>query len=398
MTAVALGSNVSAREVSPTAYLWDSWAAKKSVASIEPSSITYQSYTAYIYEAHFTGLIPDTEYKYMFEWESGGETFRTSVPTTRTWPSSGGTGNFSFIAYGDNRYKDSSATFNADHQDVACLGILGAPRSGSEATPRFILHVGDFVYDGGHADEWIPHFFRPAGALLSRVPVFPCVGNHETMGGDSGATNYRKLFTLPDVEPQDPDDAERWYSFDYGRCHFICLDTESDFSTTSDQYKWLIKGDHPKYETGDLPEAWKGKTSYGTLDRIFVFFHRPAYSSGPHRGEQEAEDLRTILVPKFKQYKVDMVFSGHEHLYERISEGGIQYVVTGGGGAPEAAIVLSHNLGQWGAVREEWCDYTRRPDDWRHYCVVSVSGEDSDVSLRVNSWKQNLIDWWPREE
>ncbi len=383
---------ITTRDLSPTAYMWTTWANppqgdRRSVSNIQPAEISYESYTARIYEAEFTGLNPDTSYNYCVSWSDGN----TGVHSARTWPEQDDVGDFSFIAYGDNR-GDRNHDFREPHRDVACLGIMNRGLLADADYPPFILHVGDLVNDGGRAGQWIPHFFRPAGGLLGRAPVFPCIGNHET-NDDSTVSNYRALFTLPDVGPPNPDDAERWYSFNYGRCHFICLDTESDFSFGSDQYRWLCDS-----KIGDLVQAWRKKVSYGTVDRIFVWLHRPPYSSGPHRGEQQAADIRTHLVPKFEDYKVDMVFSGHEHLYERISKEGIQYVVTGGGGAPGAAIDLGHNLAQWGAVREEWCDYTRRPDDWRHYCVVSVSGADSDLSLRVSSWKQNLIDWWPREE
>lgn len=97
-----------------------------------------------------------------------------------------------------------------------------------------------------------------------------------------------------------------------------------------------------------------------------------------------------------------MVFSGHEHLYERVSRGGIQYVVTGGGGAPgdpDHWVREDWNYdGTTGAAREQWCDYKRRPDDWRHYCLVAVSRQDCEVGLRVYSCKGNLIDRWPAEE
>lgn len=378
MTAVAPGSNVSTREVTPTAYLWDSWAAKKSVASIQPSSITYQSYTAYIYEAQFAGLTPDTEYRYMFEWESGSETFRTSVPTTRTWPNPEDIGDFSFIAYGDNRYATSSPTFNADHRDVACLGILGDARPAGAALPKFVLHVGDFVYDGGHADEWIPHFFRPAGALVSRMPLFPCVGNHET-NGDSSASNYRKLFTLPDVEPQDPDDAERWYSFDYGNCHFVVLDTHYDssapeeerddfFDENSEQHGWL-----------------RADLSQSGADWKVVVMHVPAYTQtsnghGYYAGDVSAvrEQLAENVFNK-AQYGVRLVLSGHNHFYERSRvsrEGGgtVNYIVTGGGGAP----LHSPFGGDENPYRVEG-----KAESVRHYCRVELVQGGSRLSFRA---------------
>ncbi len=395
---------VTTRNISPTAYLWKPgwWAggASKPAAQVPNGGL---GSGVYVYEASFSnqdfvGKVPDhmepgTIYKYTFEWAAGADTFRTSVPTVRTWPNPGSIGDFSFIAYGDSRYKDSSTTFNADHRDVACLGILGSPRPESNgAPPAFVLHVGDLVYEGGQANQWIPHFFRPAGALLGRVPVFPCIGNHDWDPNGLGVAKYTALFKLPSEN-------ERWYSFDYGKCHFICLDAYSDFSPTSDQYHWLIKGGGQ--DAGDLPQAWRGKTVYGTVDRIFVYMHFPPYSSGPHGTEQDPKkldyqkrmDLRAYLVPKFEKYGVDMVFTGHEHLYERVSKGGIQYVVTGGGGAPGHSINLGWNYdGTPGAVRQASYDQNRTDrGDWHHYCRVNVS---ADGAVGVNVWnnEHSLLD------
>jgi hypothetical protein len=350
------------------------------------------------------GVRPDTTYKYVFEWEEGVSDEHTAVGTTRTWPEQEDVTEFSFIVYGDNRWDDSSATFNHRHRDVACLGILrggcifqGGVKVDDETVyvsdyPPFILHTGDLVNAGGDPLQWIPHFFRPAGALLGRVPVFPCVGNHE-ISGDSAASKYTALFNLPSAN-------ERWYSFDYGRCHFICLDAYSDFSGASDQYGWLIKGGGQ--DAGDLPQAWRGKTVYGTVDRIFVYLHFPPYSSGPHGTKKQSDDpaeyqkrmdLRAYLVPKFEKYRVDMVFAGHEHLYEMVSKGGIQYVVTGGGGAPGHSINLGWNYDATpGAVRQAWYDQNRTDKgDWHHYCHVKVSA-DAAVAVEVWNDEHNLLD------
>ena len=62
------------------------------------------------------------------------------------------------------------------------------------------------------------------------------------------------------------------------------------------------------------------------------FFHHPLYSSGDHA--QESRDvIRPALEPALVRNHVDVVFSGHDHLYERIApQQGIRYFVSGGGG------------------------------------------------------------------
>jgi hypothetical protein len=81
------------------------------------------------------------------------------------------------------------------------------------------------------------------------------------------------------------------------------------------------------------------------------------------------------------------VFSGHEHLYERVSKGGVQYVVTGGGGAPGHSIDLGWDYdGTPGAVREAWYDKDRTDKgDWHHHCRLNVSASGAVVVDVLNN-------------
>jgi hypothetical protein len=372
---------VTTRSMSPTAYLWDDWANRRTIENITPSSITYQGYTAFIYEAQFTQLTPDTIYKYTFEWAAGADTFRTSVPTVPTWPNPQDIGDFSFVVYGDNRYTDSTPTFNTVHRDVACLGILADPRPTAVAGPRFVLHVGDLVYDGGHADEWIQHFFRPAGAVASRLPVFPCVGNHETRE-DAGVTKYTALFSLPQNATK-AEHKERYYWFNYGDCYFVVLDTNLPFGVGSDQYNWLVGS------KGCL--TW---TEFLNARRLFILLHCPPYTdSSDSTHPWHATDVtavRTTLAPIFESStsprvhrKADVVLSGHNHFYERSLYNGVHYIVTGGGGAelhtPISPPLLGHNVGQQKAAKAF------------HYCRMDVPGAGA-LHLTVRTQVGALIE------
>jgi 3',5'-cyclic AMP phosphodiesterase CpdA len=62
-----------------------------------------------------------------------------------------------------------------------------------------------------------------------------------------------------------------------------------------------------------------------------TFFHHPPYSSGDRHGSDV--DVRAVVHPLFKANGVDVVFTGHDHFYERIKpQDGIQYFVAGAGG------------------------------------------------------------------
>jgi 3',5'-cyclic AMP phosphodiesterase CpdA len=59
--------------------------------------------------------------------------------------------------------------------------------------------------------------------------------------------------------------------------------------------------------------------------------HHPLYSSGKKHGSETR--LRASLEPLFKRYHVQVVFAGHDHVYERTKpQRGIQYFITGAGG------------------------------------------------------------------
>ncbi len=203
---------------------------------------------------------------------------------------------FRFVVYGDSR-DDSDV-----HRKIA--------RNILKAEPDIILHVGDMVNNGKRDYQWESQFFEPLRDVINHIPIFPALGNHE-----ANARNYFDLFSLPNNES--------WYSFNYSNCHFIVLDTNKEYGKGSNQYKWL-KSDLAKANT-----KWK-----------FVFFHHPPYGSGTRHGS--TLKVRNVLTPLFRKYGVDLVFSGHNHIYERTYpidsafESGsnpVTYIITGGAGA-----------------------------------------------------------------
>jgi 3',5'-cyclic AMP phosphodiesterase CpdA len=76
----------------------------------------------------------------------------------------------------------------------------------------------------------------------------------------------------------------------------------------------------------------EGELKKSTSEWKIAFFHHPLYSSGRTHGS--SLDLRALLEPVFVKYGVSVVFSGHDHFYERIKpQQGISYFVAGSGGS-----------------------------------------------------------------
>ena len=186
--------------------------------------------------------------------------------------------------------------------------------------PDFILHTGDLIYNHGERFRYRERFFRPYAAFLGRVNFWPSIGNHDiTEPIDQSA--YFEIFDLPTNGPADLS-PEHEYWFDYADARIVILDSERPEETLRDQVApWL------RSVLQDAPGNWK-----------FVVFHRPPYTAG--RYEPNAVLQRTI-VPVLEETGVDVVFNGHDHMYERTypiragrrAASGPVYVVTGAGGA-----------------------------------------------------------------
>jgi 3',5'-cyclic AMP phosphodiesterase CpdA len=172
------------------------------------------------------------------------------------------------------------------------LGKAASRHSGID----FILLAGDLVDRGNERSNW-DHFFLRASGVFDRVPLMPCVGNHEYL--DTGPRLYRAYFELPRNGPSGiaPDLA---YHFEAGDACFAVLDstlTAYDTDAAATQAEWL---DRVLSRTN---ATWK-----------FVMMHHPIFPSHPWR---DVPALRNRLVPIFDKHHVDFVLQGHDHAYQR---------------------------------------------------------------------------------
>ncbi len=162
---------------------------------------------------------------------------------------------------------------------------------------EFVLMLGDNLYSGSGPKDYQKKFEVPYKALLdSGLKFYAALGNHD----NTDEKNY-KPFNMG---------GQRYYTFKpKNGVRVFALDTNY---MDQPQLQWLEK------EFTASGSDWK-----------VVFFHHPLYSSGGTHGSDF--QLRAQLEPMFLKHGVDVVFSGHEHFYERIKpQKGIYYFTSGG--------------------------------------------------------------------
>jgi 3',5'-cyclic AMP phosphodiesterase CpdA len=162
----------------------------------------------------------------------------------------------------------------------------------------FVLMLGDNIYGGKSQQDFERKFELPYKPLLDAgVKFYASIGNHD----DPNERLY-KPFNMGGA---------RYYSFKKGNATFFALD--SNYMDSS-QLDWLER------ELQSATTPWK-----------ICFLHHPLYSDGRYHGPDL--DLRAHLEPIFEKYGVNLVLSGHEHVYERFKpEHHIYYFVLGNSG------------------------------------------------------------------
>ncbi len=164
--------------------------------------------------------------------------------------------------------------------------------------PDFIFHCGDltpFGQENQYQDIW---------TVLDQsiVPVYATIGNHDLKEG--GGELYEEYF------------GTSTYSFNIGPAHFTVFNTSSG-DVSSQDFTWLEQ---------DLSQT--------EAEFKFVFTHIPPFD--PRTGEDHSlinSTTSTHLMSLFEEHEVDVVFTGHIHMYNETIINGIKYVITGGAGA-----------------------------------------------------------------
>ena len=162
----------------------------------------------------------------------------------------------------------------------------------------FVLMLGDNMYGSQKPKDVVAKFERPYASLLEAgVRFYATLGNH-----DQQTNRLYAPFNMA---------GERYYTFTRTPAQFFVLDTNA---MDRAQLAWFDDA------LGRAGALWK-----------IVYFHHPIYSDGDRHGSNV--ELRVLLEPLLVRHGVNVVFSGHEHIYERTNpQKGITYFVEGSSG------------------------------------------------------------------
>lgn len=229
--------------------------------------------------------------------------------------------------------------------------------------PNFVVHVGDVVDQGLRKADWVEHFFPFGHILMSRVPVYTVLGNHE----QDSPLYYQYMVAPP---------PEYYYTFTYGNCQFFMIDSNRDVSEGSEQYQWL------EWELARSTATWK-----------IALHHHPPYSSDNDDHGDTYSGLSTLsgkthdLTPLYERYGLDFCLFGHIHVYERSwplkedlvnMKEGVVYINSGGAGGGIEAFAPTRS---WFTVEHEAV---------HHYCTFNVF--DNNVVFKAIDYEGRLID------
>ena len=351
------------------------------------------------HSALITGLTAGTTYFYAVSQPAASQTVANNVTAGastvgtasvyfKTAPALNATASLRFWVHGDFGSQSSGTPTNlvsdGGHQAGVLASWLGFETASGRKADAW-LALGDTVYNTGSDPMMQYNFFNvynPATApTLSRMPVWPVLGNHDTYSWMFGTaiqqtvnkSNYPFITTVGDAGLQGggsntavgyytafgsslpkngealnggagvPSGTWRYYSVNYGRVHIVFLDSMTTrtnnsipwdpsvgintYATPGTTFSALGAAFDSQWAAAGSPNqmAWlaadlKAVMTAGNTDWILCSYHHPAYSAGSHKSDTEIEmiEMRTLYNPILEAGGVDICFHGHSHGYERM--------------------------------------------------------------------------------
>jgi acid phosphatase type 7 len=287
------------------------------ISEVFGSKISNHPRSKSLYRAVLKDLKPGTNYTYYFDKLKNKFNF-TTINTNNS--------SFTFLVMSDaqrghkvttKNIRESVLKYNFNEEQNIFYPL------------RFVLFAGDLVQSGKDHRRWKKEFFDPLAPLISRVPVYPAIGNHEE--------NNKLYFNYFDL-PQNGEN-EHWYSFIQGNVAFIGLDTNKKYRVAK-QLLWLEK-------------QLIIFANDSSIDFVVTQFHHPHKSELWNRGETEysGEIEKRLKSFSSKTKKPSIYFCGHTHGYSR-----------GHSNNSNHTMVI---VGSIGGPIDDWGDYRQR--DYQEY-------------------------------
>lgn len=272
----------------------------------------------YRWHVRLTGLTQGREYRYTIGENAFSGSFRVPQESDVT----------RFLYLGDVQFQESMEEYEEWGQMVR-----RAYREHPELD--FAVIGGDLVNSPGELSQW--ETFLEACDVFAKLPVVTVAGNHE--GVHSNYT-YQKLFALPDDAEEDQS-GEEFYSLDFGNVRMLMMD--SSF-LTEERRQSMGKDAWAKEE--QRVEAWiRSRTGSCEKPWLAAVIHHPVY--GMHDGDTVSPQIRRLWAPLLETGGVRIVFSGHQHLYQRTrSIHGVVYLM-GNSGQRESRFFHGNNLPEY---------------------------------------------------
>jgi 3',5'-cyclic AMP phosphodiesterase CpdA len=207
-----------------------------------------------------------------------------------------------------------------------------------------VLLAGDISYYGSIDDRWEEVFVEPYKPLIDAgVEWELAIGNHEI-------SEKKSDYAVEEIQAQIRRFGKpgTYYVASHGPMDVFVLDSTIPLSTG---------------EGGPEQIAWLEEQLQASSARWKVaLVHQPGYSSGKHGS---SVDVRDALQPLFVRYGVDVVFTGHDHHYERtLPQDGVVWIISG------AAAKLT---------RVDGADFTAHAESTLQFMLVRIDGDVMDI-------------------
>ena len=244
--------------------------------------------TSYVHTVTLQNLQPGTEYEY-----------RLGHGDSRSqW--------YKFTTAKGNKFK---ALIFPDSQsaDYKTWENVAMPAWKKNQDAKFFMMMGDLVDNGEHDYQWNEWFSR-IQPMITRIPVAPTLGNHETYTMDWKVRMplaYLHYFQLPGGMPQKYQN--QFYSFDYGDVHFVVL---NNLMWEMNQFQPNMLSEQRAWFRRDM-EQTKKKWKVVLMHRDIILYEYTKPGSHPERFDDEG----VAFMPLFDRYGVDVVLTAHLHTY-----------------------------------------------------------------------------------